>query len=251
MGHATNRFAKRLKQIRETAGLTQEQFAKELGVSRGAISYYEIGERTPDIEFLDSLYEYFHFTVPYDFLLGDTDNIKKEHRNMYEHYGLTDLACDHLENVPKRGHIISTILGHEDFSLLENAYDYVIQKYKNFDSIDFNYISFLVTDCFERIIYDSLIALGELNLSDEEKEKRKVLYEKWRKEFEFKQKQWEAEEEQYEKQRELEHKKIEEECAILAKQDEEKNAIRYNTIDSIFDEFVIDELEIKRRYPQT
>ena len=49
MGYATKRFAKRLKQIRETAGLTQEQFAKELKVSRGTISYYEKGERTPDI----------------------------------------------------------------------------------------------------------------------------------------------------------------------------------------------------------
>lgn len=41
MGYATKRFSKRLKQLRETAGLTQEQFAKELKVSRGAISYYE------------------------------------------------------------------------------------------------------------------------------------------------------------------------------------------------------------------
>ena len=59
MGYATERFARRLRQLREAAGLTQEQFAKELKVSRGAISYYEKGERTPDIEFLNSLYDYF------------------------------------------------------------------------------------------------------------------------------------------------------------------------------------------------
>ena len=49
MGYATDMFAKRLKELRETAGLTQEQLAKELKVSRGAISYYEKGGRTPDI----------------------------------------------------------------------------------------------------------------------------------------------------------------------------------------------------------
>ena len=52
------------------------------------IAYYEKGERTPDIEFLDSLYDYFQCTVPFDFLLGNTDNIKEEHRNMYDFYVL-------------------------------------------------------------------------------------------------------------------------------------------------------------------
>ena len=60
MGYATNCFAKRLKEVREAAGMTQAQLASELNVSRGAISYYEKGERTPDIEFLDSFSDYFN-----------------------------------------------------------------------------------------------------------------------------------------------------------------------------------------------
>ena len=76
MGYATERFSKRLKELRETAGLTQEQLAKELKVSRGAISYYEKGERTPDIEFLDSVAEYFQIPLEFawDILIICTKN---------------------------------------------------------------------------------------------------------------------------------------------------------------------------------
>lgn len=63
MGFVTDNFSKRLKTLRETAELTQEQLAKELKVSRGAISYYEKGERTPDIEFLDSVSEFLVFRL--------------------------------------------------------------------------------------------------------------------------------------------------------------------------------------------
>ena len=48
-GEVNERFAERLRDLREAAGLTQKQLADELGVSRGSISYYENCERVPDI----------------------------------------------------------------------------------------------------------------------------------------------------------------------------------------------------------
>lgn len=69
-------FPKRLKALREHVGLTQEQLAKKLGVSRGSISYYENGDRIPDIEFLHTASEY--FDVSYDFLLGGKVGGEKE-----------------------------------------------------------------------------------------------------------------------------------------------------------------------------
>lgn len=52
-------FARTLKDLRKKHGLTQGQLAEKLGVSRGAISYYETGGRTPDCEFLVAACDYF------------------------------------------------------------------------------------------------------------------------------------------------------------------------------------------------
>lgn len=61
-------FSSRLKELRDASGLNQEQLAKELGVSRGSISFYENGDRIPDIEFLFQMSKF--FDVSADWLLG-------------------------------------------------------------------------------------------------------------------------------------------------------------------------------------
>lgn len=64
-------FAKRLFQLRKKAGMTQEQLAKELGTSRGALSMYEIGRREPDFNTLVKIARFFSVTV--DYLVGLSD----------------------------------------------------------------------------------------------------------------------------------------------------------------------------------
>lgn len=65
-------FAKRLKFLREEAGLNQTQLAKALNVSRGSISFYESCDRAPDIEFLSKLATF--FDVSADWLIGRTEH---------------------------------------------------------------------------------------------------------------------------------------------------------------------------------
>ena len=43
-----NTIGERIKSLRETLGLTQEEFGKKIGRTRAGISAYEKGERTPD-----------------------------------------------------------------------------------------------------------------------------------------------------------------------------------------------------------
>ena len=43
-------FGERVKAVRTGAGLTQEQFASRLGVTRQAVSNWENGRNLPDIE---------------------------------------------------------------------------------------------------------------------------------------------------------------------------------------------------------
>lgn len=61
-------FAKRLSELRKEEGISQEQLGKTIGVSRGSISFYEAGVRTPDIETLDKISKYFDVSIEY--LLG-------------------------------------------------------------------------------------------------------------------------------------------------------------------------------------
>lgn len=62
-------FRKILKEKRKELGLTQEQLAKDLNVSRSAISNWEIGRNYPDIETLITISNVFN--IPLDYLLNE------------------------------------------------------------------------------------------------------------------------------------------------------------------------------------
>lgn len=64
MGDFPNIFRK----IREQSGLTQQQMADKLGVSRSAIGMYENGEREPNFETLELIAD--TFNVDMNYLLG-------------------------------------------------------------------------------------------------------------------------------------------------------------------------------------
>ncbi len=61
-------FGKTLKELRLNAGLTQQQLAAQLGVTKTVVSYYELHTRTPSPEILVKLAAIFH--VSSDYLLG-------------------------------------------------------------------------------------------------------------------------------------------------------------------------------------
>ena len=68
------KFNERLKLLRRESGLSQQDFAKQLGTSKSSINMYERGEREPSLETLEAIADYFN--VDMDFLLG-----KSEHRS--------------------------------------------------------------------------------------------------------------------------------------------------------------------------
>lgn len=61
-------FSDRLKQLRQSSGLTQQDLADEVGISASAIGMYEQGRREPDRSTLILLSRYFGVSI--DFLLG-------------------------------------------------------------------------------------------------------------------------------------------------------------------------------------
>ena len=61
-------FGETLKKLRLQEGLTQQQLADKLGVTKSVVSYYELQERYPSPEVLTKLASIFHVST--DFLLG-------------------------------------------------------------------------------------------------------------------------------------------------------------------------------------
>lgn len=68
------RFSEILKELRKRDDLTQEQLAKNCGISKSAISMYENGNRTPDFETLEVFADYFNVNLSY--LIGEGQKLK-------------------------------------------------------------------------------------------------------------------------------------------------------------------------------
>ena len=54
-----------LKEIRKKKGYSQLKVAMDLNISREALSYYENGKRSPDINMLIRMSKYFNASIDY------------------------------------------------------------------------------------------------------------------------------------------------------------------------------------------
>ena len=89
-------FHQKLQELRKQKGLTQEELAAALYVSRTAVSKWESGRGLPNIESLKAISRYFSITLD-DLLSGDallviaeTDQKERESHNRDLIFGLLD-----------------------------------------------------------------------------------------------------------------------------------------------------------------
>lgn len=64
-------FGERLKELRKEKGRSQKEFGKIFGLSESAIGMYERNERTPDLEMIKKIADFFEVSV--DYLIGRSD----------------------------------------------------------------------------------------------------------------------------------------------------------------------------------
>lgn len=91
-------FQSVLKSLRKSSGLTQDELANKLDVSRSTIGMYESGAREPDYETLETIADFFN--VDTDYLLGRTTKTTV----LPEHYYLDEdarEAADFLHKNPE------------------------------------------------------------------------------------------------------------------------------------------------------
>lgn len=67
-------FSERLIELRKQAGLSQESLAERLNISRQAISKWERGESTPDMDNLKVLGQIYNVSMDY-LLLGKNETV--------------------------------------------------------------------------------------------------------------------------------------------------------------------------------
>ncbi len=53
-------YSETIKTLRKQQGITQEQLAKALGISRSTVAMYEKGEREPNFEMCEAIADYFN-----------------------------------------------------------------------------------------------------------------------------------------------------------------------------------------------
>lgn len=73
MNKIKNKFSTRLKELRESKGISQKQLAIELGYTQVCISRWESGNRQPELDDVISVAMFFKVTT--DYLLGLSDFI--------------------------------------------------------------------------------------------------------------------------------------------------------------------------------
>lgn len=101
MGDFPNIF----KHIREKSGLTQQQLADKLGISRSAVGMYEKGEREPNFETLELIAD--TFNVDMNYLLGKKPS--------------TEVMPDTYYFNPETSKIAQEIYDNKELSLLFDA----------------------------------------------------------------------------------------------------------------------------------
>lgn len=65
-------FPERLKLLRKSKGLSQPAFAEAFNIASGTISMWETGRRSPDLDTIQRLAQFFDVSV--DYLLGRDDD---------------------------------------------------------------------------------------------------------------------------------------------------------------------------------
>ena len=65
-------IANRIKKLRESAGMTQAELAKQLGLTRSGVNAWEMGITVPSTQYIVELAQFFKISA--DYLLGLEDS---------------------------------------------------------------------------------------------------------------------------------------------------------------------------------
>lgn len=140
-------FAENVKMLRKQAGMSQEQLAEKLGVSRQAVTKWETGAGIPDIENIMAISALFDISI--DDLLSNERDSKKVVETEYLYESITEYDIDESKHYDMKlegakwlilagyeGEKIRVRLGSNTFSTLQNDFKVKIDDIRKRIDID-------------------------------------------------------------------------------------------------------------------
>lgn len=109
-----SKFQERLRELR--GSLLQDEFAAKIGISRTSLSYYENGNRIPDIETLKRIHEETGISLYY--LLGLTDSKDDSLATAQRDTGLNEETIEVLSQNPLYQRVIEKLVCSPSFDRL-------------------------------------------------------------------------------------------------------------------------------------
>lgn len=83
-----SKFHLRIRELRISRKLSQQELANTLKISKSSINMYERGEREPGLDLLEAIADFFN--VDMDYLMGKSDNPQKYLSSIANSVTLTD-----------------------------------------------------------------------------------------------------------------------------------------------------------------
>lgn len=173
----TETIGKKLISLRNSYGLTQQEVADIIGISRSALSYYEKAERTIDIEVLFKLANLYNVSIDYLVGMKETPSTEYDYEEMshYKSIGFTQKALEKLSGNNEAVELICDLVTHKDFQELENLTHH--SEFTRYESINADFRTFLtskllysmMSDIYEKWYIDNDERIQKL--SPEEKKK--------------------------------------------------------------------------------
>ena len=124
-------FNEKLQELRKRKGLTQEELAEQLYVSRTAVSKWESGRGYPNIESLKAIAKFFSVTLDEllssgeALMIAEEDNKRKETHFRDLMYGLLDLSIAMLLFLPFFAEKIDGIIQSASLIALDGVQAYL------------------------------------------------------------------------------------------------------------------------------
>lgn len=173
---------KRLLAARKELGYNQQEVAEIIGISRAALSYYEKGDRSIDIEALYKLSHFYNISIDYLFGLKTTSSPEHSFEEVKEmaELGFSDESLDKMWGNVELVDLLNDLIVHKDFHELEILTYHA--RYTHYEEIDNGYRSFLTSkllysmmaDIFKKWYIDNPSRIQELSSQEKETLMRQI-----------------------------------------------------------------------------